>query len=103
MRIIAYVPVHLVINSLIRHLVVRGFSLTNYLRNQVILEPIKPEWKDDHFEYGVCTHIDSNGKPTQDDGLCPTPLKCEARQDKYVCSCGRDRYLDEETNFCRKY
>ncbi|CAF3205424.1 unnamed protein product, partial [Rotaria sp. Silwood2] len=27
-------------------------------------------------------------------GLCPEPLKCEARTDKHVCSCGEDKFRD---------
>ncbi len=77
--------------------------MMNYLTNKLILEPIKPEWQNDNFEYGVCTRIKSNGDPVQENGLCPASLKCEARQDKYVCSCGRDKYLDEKTNSCCKY
>ena len=70
---------------------------------QWISEPIQPIWIDDHIEYGVCTHIDSNGKPIQNHDLCPEPLTCEARQDKHVCSCGIDKYLDEEKKACCKY
>ncbi len=99
LRIITFVLVHLVINSLIGHqLVVRGFLLKKYLREiNSFLEPIKPD------EYSLCTHIDSNGKPIRNDGLCPAPLKCEARQDKYVCSCGFDKYFDEKSNDCCEY
>jgi len=74
----------------------------NYLINKLILEPITPQWINDNFEYGVCTRIDSNGVPVQESGLCPYPLTCQSRQDKYVCSCGLDRYLDEQSNACCK-
>ena len=68
-----------------------------------ILESIVPEWDDDNFEYGVCTGIDSHGNPQQESGLCPAPLSCQLRRDKYVCSCGRDQYLSENGTSCCKY
>jgi hypothetical protein len=79
------------------------FLWKNYLRKQFTSERIKPKWNGDHIEYGVCTHIDSKGKPVQNYGLCPEKLKCDARQDKHVCSCGVDKYFDEETTLCCEY
>ncbi|CAF0941777.1 unnamed protein product [Adineta steineri] len=63
--------------------------------------PITPKWQNDAFEYGVCTRINSRGVPLGVDGLCPPPLTCQARQDKFVCACsGRSQYLDESNNTC---
>ncbi|CAF1046954.1 unnamed protein product, partial [Adineta ricciae] len=61
---------------------------------------IAPQWDDDNFEYGVCTRIDSRGNPQEESGLCPAPLSCQQRRDKYVCSCGRDQYLSENGTSC---
>ncbi|CAF4892322.1 unnamed protein product, partial [Rotaria sp. Silwood1] len=62
--------------------------------------PIIPKWENDNFEYGVCTRITSNGSPIEEHGLCPSPLSCQPRQDKYVCSCGHNKYWDESNNTC---
>ena len=58
----------------------------------------------DAYEYGVCTRINSQDIATGDNGLCPEPLTCEARQDKHVCSCGRDKFrdLDDPTQCGKK-
>lgn len=77
--------------------------MRNCLINKFILEPIKPEWRDDDFEYGVCTRIKSDGDSVQENNLCPDPLECEQRHDKYVCSCGRNKYLDEKENRCCEF
>ncbi|CAF1080374.1 unnamed protein product [Rotaria sordida] len=61
---------------------------------------IIPIWENDNFEYGVCTRIDSNGQHIPENGLCPWPLTCQPRQDKYVCSCDHNKYLDENNNTC---
>jgi hypothetical protein len=66
--------------------------MLNYLIDKLILEPIQPQWQGDAFEYGVCTSIDSNGESVKQSGWCPHPLTCQDRQDKHVCSCGRDQY-----------
>jgi hypothetical protein len=77
--------------------------MINYSANQFILGPITPTWINDNFEYGVCTRIKSNGQSGTEPGLCPSPLTCQQRQDKYVCSCGLDQYLDESSNLCCKF
>ena len=41
------------------------------------------------------------GRAVEEGGLCPHPLKCQARRDKYVCSCGPNRYLNEKNKSCR--
>ncbi len=35
---------------------------------------------------------------TSNNALCPPPLKCLANGDKYVCSCGTDRIIEERSN-----
>jgi hypothetical protein len=74
-----------------------------YSINKFLLEPIQPKWENDVLEYGVCTRINSQGQPVQENGLCPKFLTCQPRQDKFVCSCGRGKYLDEARNSCCKY
>lgn len=64
---------------------------------------ITPKWENNVFEYGVCTRINSQGQAREERDICPWPLSCQPRQDKYVCSCGQDKYLDEANNTCRKY
>jgi len=46
------------------------------------------------YEYGLCTRINSRDEAIPEDGLCPKPLTCEAKEDKHVCSCGNNKFLD---------
>lgn len=66
-----------------------------------LLESIVPQWVNNEFEYGVCTRINSNGRPLEEHDLCPQPLHCQPRRDKYICSCGLQRYLNDNRTACR--
>ena len=52
------------------------------------------EWINMFFEYGVCTRVNSLDQTEPESGLCPDPLRCEGRQDKHICSCGRGQFRD---------
>jgi hypothetical protein len=60
----------------------------------IFIELIKPVWINSVLEYGVCTRITSEDKAIDVPGTCPLSLKCEAREDKHVCSCGKNQFLD---------
>ncbi|CAF4481714.1 unnamed protein product, partial [Rotaria sp. Silwood2] len=75
----------------------RGYEFVN---TRSACQRIIPKWQNDVFEYGVCTHINSTRLPIQGNDFCPLLLNCEERQDKYVCSCGRNKYLDESNGRC---
>ncbi|CAF0909261.1 unnamed protein product [Rotaria sordida] len=55
---------------------------------------IQRDWINDIYEYGLCTRITPQDKAIDVDGLCPKPLICEARKDKHICSCGKDKFRD---------
>ncbi|UJR32135.1 hypothetical protein I4U23_019603 [Adineta vaga] len=61
-------------------------------------EKIQRTWADDVLEYGSCTRITSNDQAFAENGLCPQPLTCRAREDKYVCSCGKDKFVDMDNS-----
>ncbi|CAF0949210.1 unnamed protein product [Adineta ricciae] len=59
---------------------------------------IEPKWESSVLEYGSCTRINSRYRANREDGLCPQPLTCQDREDKYVCSCGKDKFLDSSNS-----
>jgi hypothetical protein len=64
---------------------------------------IDRQWINDVYEYGLCTRINSRDEATGEDSLCPEPLKCEAKIDKHVCSCGKDQFRDlDDPSQCGK-
>jgi hypothetical protein len=58
------------------------------------LAKIQLNWINDVFEYGICTIVTSRDSTLPQNGLCPEPLKCEARDNKHVCTCGKDKFRD---------
>lgn len=58
------------------------------------LGKIQPKWKDNMYEYGLCTQIDSRDGVIAQRGVCPEPLKCEVKVDKHICTCGKDKFID---------
>ncbi|CAM4776996.1 unnamed protein product [Rotaria magnacalcarata] len=60
---------------------------------------IERQWISEHFEYGICTRIKSDEVaqgPISE--LCPPPLQCRANGDKYVCSCGPNKFLQSNAS-----
>lgn len=53
------------------------------------------------YEYGLCTQINSKGSGQPQVGICAEGLKCEAKNDKHVCTCGAKKFLDlQDTTRC---
>ncbi|UJR14617.1 hypothetical protein I4U23_001611 [Adineta vaga] len=71
-----------------------------YVDKNTPCQRIEPEWKGDNFEYGVCTRIDSQGSRQDESGLCPSPLTCQLRRDKSICSCGLNQFLADDNTKC---
>ena len=72
-------------------------------RTRFSLEKIERTWINSVYEYGLCTRINSLDAAFSENGLCPEPLRCEGRQDKYICTCGRGRFRDlDDPNQCGK-
>ncbi|CAF3000410.1 unnamed protein product [Rotaria socialis] len=58
---------------------------------------IERQWISEHFEYGICTRIKSDAVAQGPiNALCPPPLQCRANGDKYVCSCGPNKFLQSD-------
>jgi hypothetical protein len=72
----------------------KTFTRFLFLKIYHFIEKIPRDWIDNVYEYGLCTQINSRDEAISQNGLCPEPLKCEANNDKYVCSCGKDKFRD---------
>jgi len=81
---------------------VKRVKISIEINDKSISGRIVPQWNGNQLEYSVCTRINSRGIAVPEDGLCPTPLQCEIRNDKHVCSCGKDKYLDKTYTLCCK-
>jgi hypothetical protein len=65
-----------------------------------IIGKVERQWISEYFEYGLCTRITSNDivQSSNRDLLCPSHLKCLANGDKYVCSCGLNKFFEQRSN-----
>ena len=101
----ASVLVVMSLSSKVDHAVRKYFEILGFFKEFLILiEKIEPkEYINKYLEYGLCTQIDSDDSATAQDGVCPAPLTCQARNDKYVCSCGMDKFRDlDNSSQCGK-
>lgn len=72
------------------------------MTNLSFIETIERTWISEYFEYGICTRINSEDlAQSPNNALCPPPLQCLANGDKYVCSCGLNRFLEKYSDVQR--
>jgi len=65
-----------------------------FFQIDIFIAKIQRNWINNTYEYGVCTRINSKDEAIGENGTCPKPLECQARNDKHVCSCGQDKFRD---------
>jgi hypothetical protein len=74
------------------------------VKSDFLVKIERGDWINDIFEYGLCTRITSSDTSVPAHSLCPQPLKCQARRDKYVCSCGINQFRDiDDPTRCGMY
>ncbi len=63
------------------------------------IEKIEAKWISEYFQYGICTRIRSDGFTAVQNPqlLCANGLDCLPVGDKNICSCGQDRFLEQNS------